>query len=416
MAVVMATSAYACACVGPCPIVAQAHRVWRRGPIVLAHLPARRTVAAMPNPGPTVRLAAPSLRGVVRLVAFAAACAIGLYLVWRTRGVLRLAAIALFVALTLNPIVDALDRRIPIPRAAVILLLYVALAGGIVVTGAVVVPSTVRQVQQLSRDAPAYLHDLRRNGTFRRYDDRYAITAKLQRDASALPGRLQQAAGPLQRVTVQAFGVVSQLLTVLSLAFLLMLHGREYMGMALRLTGDREARYRALVIDINRAVAKYMLGNVAISGLATVATWLVLTLLGVPYALSLGLLVGFFDLIPLVGATLGAIFVAIATATVDFPTATIVWLAFIIVYQRVENSFIQPVVYGRALQVNPIVTILAVLVGASLLGILGALLAIPIAAAIQILLRDWWTHRPVDDVTDAYAPAQTGSSAELAQP
>src|ERR1043166_6813011 len=108
------------------------------------------------------------------------------------------------------------------------------------------------------------------------------------------------------------------------------------MGMALRLTGDREARYRALVIDINRAVAKYMLGNVAISGLATVTTWLVLTVLGVPYALSLGLLVG---------ATLGAIFVALATATVDFPTATIVWIVFIIVYQRVENSFIQPVVY-----------------------------------------------------------------------
>jgi predicted PurR-regulated permease PerM len=215
---------------------------------------------------------------------------------------------------------------------------------------------------------------------------------------------------------VQAFGVVSQLLTVLTLAFLLMLHGREYMGMALRLTGDREARYRALVIDINGAVAKYMLGNVAISGLATVATWLALTVLGVPYALSLGLLVGFFDLIPLVGATLGAIFVAIATATVDFPTATIVWLAFIIVYQRVENSFIQPVVYGRALKVNPIVTILAVLVGASLLGILGALLAIPIAAAIQILLRDWWTHRPAPVVSDAYAPAENGSTGELVQP
>jgi uncharacterized membrane protein YedE/YeeE len=141
----------------------------------------------MPNPGPTVRLAAPSLRGVVRLVAIVAACAIGLYLVWRTRGVLRLAAIALFVALTLNPIVDALDRRVAIPRAAVILLLYVALAGGIVVTGAVVVPSTVRQVQQLSRNAPGYLDDLHRSGTFRRYDDRYHITAKLQRDAAALP-------------------------------------------------------------------------------------------------------------------------------------------------------------------------------------------------------------------------------------
>jgi predicted PurR-regulated permease PerM len=370
----------------------------------------------MPDPGPTFRLAAPSLRGVVRLVAILAACAVGLYLVWRTRSVLRLAAVALFVALTLNPIVDALDRRVHLPRAGAILLLYAALAGGVVVIGAVVVPSTVRQVQQLSRDAPGYLHDLRRNATFRRYDDRYAITAKLQRDARALPARLQQAAGPLQRVTVQAFSAVSQLLTVLSLAFLLMLHGREYMGMALRLTGVREPRYRALVVDINQAVAEYMLGNVAISGLATVATWLVLTLLGVPYALSLGLLVGFFDLIPLVGATLGAIFVGIASATVDFPTATIVWVAFIIVYQRVENSFIQPVVYGRTLKVNPIVTILAVLVGASLLGILGALLAIPIAAAIQILLRDWWTHRPAADVTDAYATAHNDSGAELAQP
>jgi predicted PurR-regulated permease PerM len=402
--------------VGPCATVAQAHRVWRRDAIVLAHLPARRTVAAMPDPGPTVRMAAPSLRGVVRLVAIVAACAVALYLVWRTRDVLRLAAIALFVALTLNPIVDALDRRVRLPRAGVILLLYAALAGGVVVTGAVVVPSTVRQVQQVSRDATQHLRDLRRNGTFRRYDDRYGITTRVRRDARALPRRLQAAAGPLQRITVQAFGAVSQLLTVLSLAFLLMLHGREYIGMALRLTGDREARYRALMIDINRAVAKYMLGNVVISGLATASTWLVLTLLGVPYALSLGLLVGFFDLLPLVGATIGAIFVGIATATVDFPTATIVWFAFIIAYQRVENSLIQPLVYGRALKVNPIVTILAVLVGASLLGILGALLAIPIAAAIQILLRDWWTHRPAADVTDGYASAQTGSSVELAQP
>src|SRR4051794_12887362 len=370
----------------------------------------------MPEPGPTVRLAAPSPGSVVRLVAIVAACAIGLYLVWRTRGVLRLAAVALFVAPTPNPIVDAADRRVRIPPAAIIPALYTLLAGGIVVTRAVVVPSTVRPVGQLSRNAPAYLQDLRRNATFRRYDDRYDITAKLQRDAHALPSRLQQAAGPLQRVTVQAFSVISQLLTVLSLAFLLMLHGREYMGMALRLTGDREARCRALVVDINSAVAKYMLGNVAISGLATAATWLVLTLLGVPYALSLGLLVGFFDLIPLIGATIGSAFVALATATVDFPTATIVWLAFIIAYQRVENSFIQPLVYGRALKVNPIVTILAVLVGASLLGILGALLAIPVAAAVQILLRDWWTHRAPVGLSDASTPARNSSSAELAQP
>jgi predicted PurR-regulated permease PerM len=126
---------------------------------------------------------------------------------------------------------------------------------------------------------------------------------------------------------------------------------------------------------------------------STLATWIVLSILGVPYALALGIVVGFFDLIPLVGATLGAIFVAIATISVHFPIATIVWIAFIIVWQRIEDYVVQPLVYGRAVKVNPIVTILAVLMGASLLGVLGALLAIPVAAAIQIVLRDWWAHR-----------------------
>jgi predicted PurR-regulated permease PerM len=79
--------------------------------------------------------------------------------------------------------------------------------------------------------------------------------------------------------------------------------------------------------------------------------------------------------------------------TVDFPTATIVWVGFIIVWQRLEDYVVQPLVYGKTLRVNPIVTIVSVLAGASLLGVLGALLAIPIAAAIQIVLRDWWTHR-----------------------
>ena len=340
-----------------------------------------------------VRLAAPSLRAVLRIVAIVAACAIALYLTWRLRDVLRLVLIAVFVSLALLPVVDAIDSRVRVPRAAVILALYAALSAGVVVFGAVLAPSTVKQVRRLSHDAPRFAHDLRRNRTFRTYDDRYHITARVEREARSLPSQLGRATGPLQDVTVKAFSMVGEFVTVLSVAFLLILDGRRYVGMALRLTGRREPRYRKLVVDINQAVARYMLGNVAISVLATIATWLVLTILGVPYALSLGLVVGFFDLIPLVGATIGAIVVAFATLTVDFPTATIVWIAFVIVYQRFENYLVQPVVYGRALNVNPLVTILGVLAGASLLGILGALLAIPIAAAVQILLRDWWAGR-----------------------
>ncbi|HMD52313.1 MAG TPA: AI-2E family transporter [Solirubrobacteraceae bacterium] len=341
----------------------------------------------------SVRLAAPSLLGLLRIVLVVVVCTIALYLVWRIRVVVRLAAISLFLALAINPIVDAADRRTRVPRALIILAIYVLLTAAVAIVGAVVVPSMAKEIGDLSRNAPHYARDLRADSTFRHYDNRYHITTKLVTDARRLPQALAQLAGPIEDVTVQAFGFVGQLVTVLALTFLLILHGRSYVTMALSLTGARKDRNRALIIEVNRAVANYMLGNIAISALATIATWIVLSILGVPYALSLGFVVGFFDLIPLVGATIGAIVVALATVTVSFPVATLVWIGFIVVWQRFEDYVVQPAVYGRALNVNPIVTIISVLAGAELLGVLGALLAIPTAAVIQILAREWWSTR-----------------------
>jgi predicted PurR-regulated permease PerM len=349
---------------------------------------------------PEFRLAAPSLRGVVRFLAIVVACGIALYLVWRAREVVRLVAISLFLALTLMPVVDAATTRFRAPRALAILTVYALMIASVAVIGYVVVPSLVNEVHQLSLNAPRYAAQLRHNATFRHYDDHYHISGKLVVEARRLPSQLGHLVGPLKDVTVQAFSFVGQLITVLSIAFLLILHGREYVSLGLSLAGSREQRYRRLIIEVNSAVAKYMLGNVLISVLATVATWIVLTILGVPYALSLGFVVGFFDLIPLVGATLGAIVVAFATVTVSFPTATIAWIGFIIVWQRIEDYVVQPLVYGKTLRVNPLVTIVSVLTGAALLGILGALLAIPTAAAIQIVLRDWWANRPVRNATE----------------
>jgi predicted PurR-regulated permease PerM len=280
--------------------------------------------------GLVVRLASPSLRGVVRTVLIVTACAIGLYLVWRIRVVVRLVAISLFFALTLLPMVDALERKTRAPRALIILAVYAVLIAAIALIGYVVAPSMVKEVQQLSHDAPRYAVELRHNGTFQHYDDHYHISAKLVQDAQRLPQLLGHLVGPLKDVTVKAFSFIGQLITVLALAFLLVLHGRKYVGMGLSLTGDRQARYRRLIIDINKAVADYMLGNVVISVLATLATWIVLSILGVPYALSLGFLVGFFDLIPLVGATLGAIVVGIATLTVND----------VVVYRGVEHHVV----------------------------------------------------------------------------
>ncbi len=348
--------------------------------------------------GLRVRLAPPPVSGVLKIVLILVATGFGLYLVWKLRGVIQLLAIALFFAFALFPVVDAVAVRSRAPRAAVILAVYLILALLVVLIAYVVIPSVVTELQTLSRDAPHYAAQLRRNATIRRFDNRYHITATLVRDAQHLPEALAKSAGPLKNVTVGAAAAITQLLAVLSIAFLLVLHGRRYAELGLKLTGERQQRYRKVLIDIKDSVAQYTLGTIIISGTSTVVTWIVLAILHVPYALGLGLVVGFFHFIPLIGATIGAIVVAFATLTVNFPTDTIVWIAFIIVWQRIEDYVIQPHVYRRAMNMNPLVTIVSLLVGAELLGILGVLLAIPAAAAIQIILRDWWSARGADTI------------------
>ncbi len=340
-----------------------------------------------------VSLAAPPVSGVLRMFFLLVLTGFGLYLVWRLRGVIQLLAISLFFAFALFPVVDALVARTRAPRTAVILVVYLILAALVLLIAYVVIPSLVKEVEALARNAPHYAAQLRHNPTIRRFDNRYHISTKLVRDAQHLPEELAKLAGPLKDVTVGAAAFITQLLAVLSITFLLILHGRRYAEMGLALTGERQNRYRQVLIDIKDSVAQYTLGTIIISGTSTIATWIVLAILHVPYALALGLVVGFFHFIPLIGATIGAIVVALATLTVNFPTDTIVWVAFIIVWQRIEDYVIQPNVYRRAMNMNPLVTIISLLIGAELLGILGVLLAIPAAAAVQIILRYWWSER-----------------------
>ncbi len=119
-----------------------------------------------------------------------------------------------------------------------------------------------------------------------------------------------------------------------------------------------------------------------------------------PFAVPLAILFGFFDLVPLVGATIGGILVGIVVAFVDFPTGLIVWAVVLILYQQVENNIIQPLIYKRTVEVHPLVVLVAILIGAQLLGVLGALVAIPIAATIQSILRDVWSFRREDQGDD----------------
>jgi predicted PurR-regulated permease PerM len=121
-------------------------------------------------------------------------------------------------------------------------------------------------------------------------------------------------------------------------------------------------------------------------------------------------MMAFFDLIPLVGSTIGGVLVGVVTLFADFPSDTIIWVVYVIVYQQIENSVFQPMVYRRTVNLHPLAVITAILVGSSLLGVLGALVAIPIAAAIQIGLKDVWENRGSTVVDSRGEPLQTRTS------
>ena len=336
----------------------------------------------------------PSTRAITRVFLTIAALAGGLYLLWLVRSVVGLVAISGFLALSLGPGVDFFCRR-GIPRAGSILLVYLSIALSIFGIGLLIVPPIVTQVQGLSSDIPGYLTDIRKNKTFRKYDEKYSITKKLNEQAKKLPQRLGDAAGALESVTVGVFSAVLKLVTVLTITFFLLLDGGRLPGVAARMLGGGKLaeRYLRIADDIYRAVSGYVLGNLIISFIAGIVAYATMSILGVPFAVPLAVLMAFLDLIPLVGATIGGTTIALVTLFNDFPTSTIVWLVVFIVYQQIENNLLQPVVYRRTVDVAPLFTIVSILVGAALLGVLGALVAIPIAAAVQIIARDLWEGR-----------------------
>ena len=330
--------------------------------------------------------------GLVAKVVLVAAAVIGaLYFVlFLVLQVIGLFLIAVFFALAIAPPVNWLgDHRVP--RWLAILLVYLAIAAVIFGIGLLIVPPLAEGVNDLSADLPGYVEDLRANETFREYDDRYDITERLQEQAQELPSRLGDAAGTLRDVTVGVFSRFIQLFSILVIAFFLLMDGSRILHFIYsQLSETRERRLRTVTEDISAAINGYVFGNFVISVLAGLVTYLTLTILDVPFAVPLAILFAFFDLVPLVGATVGGILVGIVVAFINFPVALIVWVIVLIVYQQVENNLIQPYIYGRTVELHPLVVIVAILIGGALLGILGALLAIPAAATVQSIVRDYW--------------------------
>lgn len=332
-------------------------------------------------------------RTVVKVVLAAAATVGALYLLWRVRHIAGLVMIAVFVAIAIAPLVELLDRRF-IPRVAAILLSYLAVFATIFGLGMLVVPPIVSEVEQFVTDVPGYVQDIRQSETLREYDEKYGVVDRLEEQAEKLPTAAEEAGAALRDVTVGVFTAIFELVIVLVIAIFLLLEGRRVLEFGFRqLPAEREQRARAIAHDVYKAVGGYVVGVVSLALLGGATTYAVLSILGIPFAVPLAVLMGFFVLIPLVGATIAGIVIAVVAALHDFPTAPIAWVAFLILYQQLESHLLAPFIYNRTVKLHPLLVIVGVLLGAALLGIVGALLAIPIAATIQILVKDWWHFR-----------------------
>ena len=334
-----------------------------------------------------------SNRTVVRVILVAIAIFGALYFLYLIRNVLGMLFIAIFLAVALGPIVEIFVRA-KIKRGFAILITYLLLLATVFGIGLLVVPPIVSGVNDFVGNVPHYVEDLRDSKTFRKYDDKYKITPKLNEQAKELPTHISDAASGLRTVTVGVFGAIIQLVTILVMAFFLLLDGKRILRFLLEQLGPHHGeRFWRISQDVYKAVGGYVAGNVFISVIAGVSSYIVMSLAGIPFAVPLAVLVALFDLIPLVGSTIAGAVVAVVAAIAGFPGKLIIWVVFLIIYQQVENNVLQPVVYRRTVRIHPLVVIVAVLIGGSLLGVLGALLAIPIAATVQILVKELWNYR-----------------------
>jgi predicted PurR-regulated permease PerM len=333
------------------------------------------------------------LRSVFVVLSGALAFCIAVVLLWKLRRILALVVIAAFFAVILNPLVDAVTR-LRIRRSLATTIVFLLGVGAFAALAYTFVRPVYDAGQSFAQDIPGFV-DQAQHGQGRVGDlvKRFNLEAKVKENAPKLQEALKNAGGPAVHAAQRVASGLLAIVTILVLTFLMLLEAPAIISSFLSLLSpERSVQVRRIGQDAARAVTGYMAGNLLISVIAGMITWLFLTVIGVPFGGVLGLWVGFADLLPLVGATIGAI-PSIAIAFLHSTGAGIAVVVMYIVYQQIENHVLQPVIMSRTVHLNPLGVLLSVLVGVELAGFVGALLAIPAAGAIQVVVRDVWDDR-----------------------
>jgi predicted PurR-regulated permease PerM len=334
-------------------------------------------------------------RAIVIVLGIILAAVVMIGVIQAARGILIWIFVAIFLATALNPAVEALQRRGVARRGLAVAMVFVGAIVLIIAIGATIIPTIVAQVNDFVDAVPGYVEDLTAGrGRLGFLEREYHITERVQEAISE--GGASKLLGFSGTALAVTKGVVTAVVATLTIAFLtlfMLLEGPAWVERFYALMPEeKQPRWRKVGHDIYRTIGGYVTGNLTISLIAGLASTAVLVVLDVPYAVALGLLVAILDLIPLAGATIAAILVS-TIAFLDSTTSGVIVLIFFVVYQQLENHVLQPVVYGRTVQLSPLAVLIAVLIGAELAGVIGALAAIPVAGAFQVILVDWLRYR-----------------------
>src|SRR3954462_13985820 len=341
------------------------------------------------------RLVSFRTQSIVRVVGLLLALGAVLWIMYVSRQVLSWVFVSLFLALALNPAVERLQRPGGIGKRGVsAAVIYVFALAALVGLGFLLIPPLADQISKFADAAPGYVSDVTHGkGPLGFLQTKYPVKEKVQEAFQHGGAAASLAGGTVLSVTQSVLTAIIGFVTIAFMTFFMILEGPTWLDRFFSLLPpESEPRWRNVGHRVAQTVSGYVTGNLLISVIAGTTTSIVLAIMGVPYALALGLVVAILDLIPLAGATLAAIIVG-TVAFLTSITAGIVIIVFFVIYQQLENHLLQPLVYGRTVQLSPLAVLIAVLVGAEVAGGLGALSAIPVAGPLQILLVDGREHR-----------------------
>jgi predicted PurR-regulated permease PerM len=312
---------------------------------------------------------------------------LGLWFLYLVRDVVALLFLALILTAAIEPAVIWLNRK-KIPRGVGVLMIY---AGLFLIIGSMLyflVPAISEQVSDLSVNFPQYLEKI--NGLIqgvRSYSSSHNISLENQKSID-FASNITKITQGIFNTTVGVFTGIISLIIVLSMTFYLSV---KEDGVEKFITSITPQKYQIYVISLvnrmKKKIGKWMQGQVLLMAIIFVLDYIALLILGIPYALILALFAGFFELIPYLGPIISAV-PAVALGFLVSPFTGLLVIGLYIAIQQVENHIVTPLVMKKAVGLNPIAVILAVLIGAKIAGIFGAILAIPVAAMVSVLVSD----------------------------